>query len=175
MRRLTDILEEKVPLGEYWWGDLFWIEGGPLGYEVRRFKRTEDLEAYASLEEEAFVWAHRDPFAWLVLVIEPAHEVGSDFVMIRRYPGIPIAHFDPAKTDDPVEPPAQLGVLRETVARLRSEAASPSDRFLAELVAKRVAALDHRLVYDGNSGEQRFHLYDLDPTQDELATWIAVR
>ncbi|MCW5806189.1 MAG: hypothetical protein KIT31_27740 [Deltaproteobacteria bacterium] len=170
MRRFSKISEELVLIGQRWWGTLYWLDSGPLGCEVRHYDDVVWLRAYASLQDEGFLWGHRDFLAWHVLVVEPPHEIGEDFVMIRRHPGVPIGHFYPDCTDDIVEPPAeQLAMLAETVARMLDEATSPSDRLLAELVATRVASRDHRLVFD--LGEKRFHLYDLDPTAEELAAW----
>jgi hypothetical protein len=174
-RRLSDISQELVAIGERWWGDLYWIEGGSHGYEVRHFKDSMFLEGYATLQATAYIWGHADPLAWHVLIVDEPEEVGQDFVMIRRYPGIKIRHFYPAHTDDPVGPPTrQLEMLHETAARMRMEALTPRDKFLAELVAKRVATLDPHLIWDMNADEERFHLYDLDPDRNELTTWIAL-
>lgn len=174
MRRLSEISEALVPVADRWWGQLCWIEGGPLGFEVRHFRDPAHLQGYASLLEEAFAWGHADPFAWHVLIIDAPYEVGEDFVMIRRYPGVKIRHFYPEHTDDPVEPPTEkLAMLAEAIARMRVEAESPSDKLIAEMVANRVAALDHHLVFGLSSNDERFHLYDLDPDPDELAAWIA--
>lgn len=174
MRKLSDLSETLVPVDDHWWGRMYWIKGGPLGFNVRHFKDPTLLQAYASLQDEAYGWGHADPLAWHVLIIDAPYEVGEDFVMIKRYPGVSIEQFFPDRTDDPVDPPTrQLAMLTETVARMRTEAESPEDKVIAELVEKRVGALDHRIVYDPNEGEERFHLYDLDPDQSELAAWIA--
>lgn len=174
MRHLSDISEVLVPVENCWWGDLFWIKGGSHGFEVRHFKERKLLEGYASLLGDAFVWGHVDRFASNVLVVEPPYEVGEDFVMVERYAGIKIRHFYPNHTDDPVDPPTeQLALLHETVKRLCVEADSPADKFIAELVAKRVAALDGHLVYGLGQRDQRFHLYDLNPDEDELTAWLA--
>jgi hypothetical protein len=174
-RRFSDISHELVLVGRRWWGDMYWIDGGPLGCEVRRFDDPARLRAYAALQEEAFGWGHSDPLAWHVLVIEPPREVGEDFVIMRRYPGVPIAHFYRDHTDDPVEPPVpELALLADTVARMRTEATAPTDKLLAELVAKRLARLDPRIAYDMSTTEHRFHLCDLDPDEDELAAWMAI-
>jgi hypothetical protein len=141
---------------------------------VRRFDDSQFLHGYANLLSDACVWGHMDPYASEVIVVEPPEEVGEDFVMVARYAGVKIRHFYPELTDDPVEPPsAQLALLHETVERLRTEAESPADRFIADLVVKRVAARDHHLVYGLRANDQRFHLYDLDPDKDELTAWLA--
>jgi hypothetical protein len=173
MRRLSDITG-LVPVGERWWGQLFWIPGPPLGFDVRHFNDGQLLRGYASLLRDAFVWGHVDPYASEVIVVEPPEEVGEDFVMVARYAGVNIRNFYPELTDDPVEAPtAQLALLHATVERLRAEAESPADKFIAELVAKRVATRDHYLVYGLRADDQRFHLSDLDPDKDELAAWLA--
>lgn len=64
--------------------------------------------------------------------------------MVARYAGVNIRHFYPELTDD-------------TVERLRTEAESPADKFIADLVAKRVAARDHYVVYGLSAKDQRFH------------------
>jgi hypothetical protein len=175
MRRFSDIARELVTVGDRWWGTLYWREGGSHGNEVRRFNDSMLLDAYANLQSTAYIWGHADPLAWHVLIIDEPEEVGEDFVMIKRYPGIKIRHFFPEHTDDPVPPPTkQLEMLRETLARMQVEAETPRDKFLAVLVAKRVAALDQHLVWDMNANEERFHLYDLDPDRDELTAWMAL-
>jgi hypothetical protein len=181
MRRLSEISDELVSLGERWWGELYWTKGdveairAPNGFEVRRFGDPALLKGYSNLLEDAFAWGHSDPLAWHVLIIDSAYEVGEDFVMLMRHPGTQIRNFYPEHTDDPVEPPTeQLAKLHETIARMRDEAATPRDQFLAELVAKRLAALDHHLVFDWGDDENRFHLWDLDPDPGELGTWMSV-
>jgi hypothetical protein len=174
MRRLSDISERLVPVNDYWWGQLFWIDGPSLGFEVRRFNDRALQAGYASLLGDAFVWGHMDPFASQILVVEPPEEVGEDFVMVARYAGINIRHFYPELTDEPVEAPTgKLALLHDTVERLRVEAESPADKFIAELVAKRVSARDHHLVYGLTERDQRFHLADLNPDKDELSAWLA--
>jgi hypothetical protein len=60
--------------------------------------------------------------------------------------------------------------LLETVAALAHEASTPRDRFIAELVRRRLAEPGEHVVYD--TVEQRFCIGDLDPTPDELRAWL---
>jgi len=180
-RRLSD-LSDNLPLVETaWWGELYWINRGssgeerfsPLGYEVRKFTDQAVLRAYAELLEAAFIWAHADAFAWNVLVIDAPHEVGEDFVMIKRQAGVLLRNFYPEHTDDVVEAPGdQIRLLSETVSRMQLEAESGTDKVLSSMVASRLARLDRHIVYDDT--EQRFHLWDLDPNTAELDTWRGV-
>lgn len=164
-----------VPVGERWWGDLAWLRGGDLGSDVRRFHDRVDLEAYVRLHEHAHLWVHRDydHDAWLVLDVCEPEDVGTDYVTMRRRGGVPLHHFDPAMIDEVVTAPAKLPRLVEMVNLLAEvHAATDADRFVAELVRARVAAKDHRIVWD--APEDRFYIVDLDPSRAELDAWRAV-
>src|SRR5688572_4033068 len=106
MRSLNDI----GPLPSFGRGKLgeeLWKDGVNLGATVKTFDDSSDVKPYAALLEEAHLFIHRDydHDAWHVLDVMMAPEVGQDFVMVCRLPGIPLHHFYPETTDDVVEAP----------------------------------------------------------------------
>lgn len=174
MRALSD-LAELVRVGRRNLGEEWWLRGGELGHSIYKLDDPAHVPAYAGLHEEAHLWIHRDydHDAWHVLDVDEPREVGADFVMMTRRPGVTIRMFYPDATDDPVPPPEdRLRLLHEVVDKLRDAAGNDLDRFLANLVRDRVRARNAHVLYA--STERRFYLDDLDPTAEELTAWRAV-
>jgi hypothetical protein len=160
-------------LGEEWWHP--GAPGRALGFEVLRFTEPADLQAFVRLHEEAHLWIHRDydHDAWLVLDVDEPHEVGTDFVMMTRRPGVNLPRFFPETSDDPVPAPDdRLTLLHGVLDTLLGVASAPLDQYIAKLVRDRVHARDYHVVYDPD--ELRFYIDNLDPDPAELAAWRTV-
>jgi len=171
--RATDTLHEQ---GENSLGTVSWRrEGGPLGTTVQGFEHAgaAAVEAFVSLHEAAHLWVHEDfeYDAWHVLDVDEPLEVGTDFVILRRRAGDSIASLE--SIEEPAPAPPRLAELRELVPKLQAAATAPTDRWIANLVASRVARADHQIIYV--HAENIFRVQDLGPTRDDLEAWTRVR
>jgi hypothetical protein len=160
-----------TPLGPvYWWND----GQNPGGSRVRVIADSELLRAYVGLHQEAHLWIHEDleHDIWRVLdVIEPSGDVGTDYVVMRRPDGVPMRSYVRELVPDAIAAPDQLQVLLETVPVLARDARTPRDRFIAELVRRRVDERSHHIMFD--AADHRFYIEDLDPSPEDLRAWIA--
>lgn len=78
--------DSETPYGpEYWRRD-----GTDRGSVVKVFRNPDELAAYADLHCAAHLWVHEDfeHDAWHVLDIDEPLEIGEDFLIFRRRPGI---------------------------------------------------------------------------------------
>lgn len=151
---------------EYWMAD-----GGP---RVRVFEQVgvAGLAAYVTLHAYAHLWIHGDydHDTWLVLDVDEPIEVGVDFVVMPRRIGNTLDSF--VRDEDRAEPPPRLADLRALIPKLVTAAVTPADRWVAALVANRLAGPDIHTIFVW--AEQRFYIQDLAPSREELEAWRAV-
>lgn len=174
-RFFSQIDEPLIADGVSPYGRNFWRrQGGVLGSVVKCFAAPEQAALYGQLHFEAHLWIHSDFVhdAWLILDVDEAIEIGRDFVMMPRHPGINLRAFYPKLTDDPVPRPEELPKLFATIDILMAEATTPADRFIAVLIHRRIHGVYNHIVYDRPA--RRFYIEDLEPTPDELAEWKLV-
>lgn len=103
-------------------------------------------------------------------VVEPSGDLGTDCVVMKRPSGVPMRTFFPELVPG-AAPPEALPTLLATVPVLVREAETARDRFIAELVRRRVDERSHHILFD--EADARFYIEDLDPTPDELRAWMA--
>jgi len=159
-----------TPYGpEYWRRD-----GTDRGSLVKVFRDPEQLAVYAGLHEAAHLWVHEDfdHDAWHVLDVDEPAEVGTDFLLFRRRPGIYLRSMMPELTDVPAPPSERISLLRATLEKLVGAAVEPRRRFIASLVAARIAAATEHVIYV--EGERRFYVEDLEPDPEQLRAWCAL-
>jgi len=170
--RATDTLRDQ---GENSLGTVYWRrEGGPAGTIVQRFEHAgaAAVAAYVSLHEAAHQWVHDDDEsdAWYIFDVDEPLEVGTDFVIVRRRVGNSLASF--LSYDDPAPQPPRVAELRALLPELLAAAATPTDRWIARLVADRIARPSHEIIFERD--ESLFRIQDLEPTRDELEDWARV-
>ena len=157
----------ETPYGpEYWRRD-----GTDRGSVVKVFHDPLELEAYADLHRAAHLWVHEDfeHDAWHVLDVDEPLEIGEDFLLIRRRPGIYLRSLIPELTDAPAPPTERLPLLRMTIDKLVAAAEAPRVHFIATLVADRIRLASTHVVFVER--EQRFYVEDLEPDREQLDTW----
>lgn len=110
--------------------------------------------------------------AWHVLEVDEPLEIGEDFLLIRRRPGIYLRSLIPELTDAPAPPTDRLSLLRTTIGKLVDAANEPRAHFIATLVADRIRSASTHVVFVER--EQRFYVEDLEPDPQQLDTWRAV-
>lgn len=146
-------------------------DGGP---HVRSFENVGavGLAAYVALHEYAHLWIHGDyeHDAWFVLDVDEPIEVGADFVLMRNRIGNTLDSF--VREEERAEPPPRLAELRTLIPKLVAAAETPADRWIAALVANRLAGPDLHTIFVW--AEQRFYIQDLAPSREELEAWRAV-
>jgi len=149
-------------------GAEYWVEGG--GPRVRLFERgAEALTAFVVLHRYAHLWIHRDyeHDAWHLIEVDEPIEVGADFVVMPRRAGNSIASFE--RGEDRAEPPPELAAMRRAVQAITAAATEPLDRWVGELVSRRVLDPDPNTILMW--AERRFYVQDLAPSPDELDAW----
>lgn len=157
----------ETPFGpEYWRRD-----GTDRGSVVKVFRDRDELAVYADLHAAAHLWVHEDfeHDAWHVLDVDEPLEIGEDFLILRRRPGIYLRSLIPELTDAPAPPTDRLPLLRATVEKLVASAAEPRARFIATLAADRIRSATSHVIFVER--EQRFYIEDLEPDREQLATW----
>ena len=154
----------------YWWDD----DQHAAGSRVRVISDPELLRAYVALHQQAHLWIHEDLVhdVWHVLdIVEPSGDLGDDYVVMRRPSGVPLRTFFPELVPAASPPPEALAVLLATAPVLVREARTARDRFIAELVQRRIDERSHHILF--YEPDARFYIEDLDPTPDDLRAWIA--
>jgi hypothetical protein len=157
----------ETPYGpEYWRRD-----GTDRGSVVKVFRDRDDLAAYADLHCAAHLWVHEDfeHDAWHVLDVDEPLEVGEDFLLFQRRPGIYLRSLIPEMTDVPAPPTERLPLLQSTIEKLLTAATEPRARFIATLVADRIRTASTHVIFVER--EQRFYVEDLEPDRGQLETW----
>ena len=163
-------VDGETPYGpEYWRRD-----GTDRGSVVKVFRDPDDLAAYADLHCAAHLWIHEDleHDAWHVLDVDEPLEIGEDFLLIRRRPGIYLRSLIPELTDAPAPPTDRLSLLRTTIGRLVDAAIERRVHFIATLVADRIRSASTHVVFVER--EQRFYVDDLEPDPQQLDAWSAL-
>ncbi|TMQ15663.1 MAG: hypothetical protein E6J90_05710 [Deltaproteobacteria bacterium] len=133
-RTFSMIAEPVFADGETPYGPEYWRrDGTDRGSVVKVFRDPVELEGYADLHVAAHLWVHEDfeNDAWHVLDVDEPLEIGSDFLVIRRRPGIYLRSLIPELTDAPAPPTERLLLLRSTVDTLVAAAVEPRARFIA--------------------------------------------
>ena len=162
------VFSSQTPLGpEYWRRD-----DNVRGSRVLVIADPDMLRAYVRLHQLAHLWIHQDLVhdLWQVLDVDEPTEVGTDYVVMQRRPGIYIRSFFPELVETPSDPPEQLRILLATLPVVVREASSSRDRFIAELVERRVDERSYRVVYVDDA--ECFYIEDLQPTPEELRAWL---
>lgn len=174
-RKFSMINEPVFSDGETPYGPAYWRrDGTDRGSVVKVFRHPEELAAYADLHCAAHLWVHEDfeHDAWHVLDIDEPLEVGEDFLIFQRRPGIYLRSLIPELTDAPAPPTERLPLLRTTIEKLVAAAIEPRARFIATLAADRIAKASAHAIFVER--ELRFYIEDLEPDRGQLDTWRAL-
>ena len=149
-RTFSKISEPVFADGETPYGPEYWRrDGTDRGSVVKVFRDPAELMAYADLHDAAHLWVHEDleHDAWHVLDVDEPLEVGEDFLLIQRRPGIYLRSLIPELTDAPAPPTERLPLLRATIDKLVAAADSPRSRFIAALVADRIRTASTHVIF----------------------------
>jgi hypothetical protein len=153
-------------------GAEYWMEDGERRVRLFEHVGAAGMAAYVTLHECAHLWIHGDydHDAWLVLDVDESIEIGVDFVVMPRRVGNTLDSF--VRREDRAEPPPRLADLRALIPKLVAAAVTPADRWIAAVVANRLAGPDIHTIFVW--AEQRFYIQDLAPSRAELDAWRAV-
>jgi hypothetical protein len=171
-RRFSMIAEPVFADGETPYGPEYWRrDGTDRGSVVKVFRDADELTAYADLHAAAHLWVHEDyeHDAWHVLDVDEPLEIGEDFLLIRRRPGIYLRSLIPELTDAPAPPTERLPLLRATIDKLVAAASEPRARFIAAMVAERIRTASSHVIFVER--ERRFYVEDLEPDREQLQRW----
>jgi hypothetical protein len=156
-------------------GNLFIVPVAPGAPRivVRHFDRdlpARLVPAYAALLEAARSWIERHPELASVVRVEPATEIGNDFIARPHQLSTSLSsYFD---DEDPPEPPDELAAMQSRFRSLAAVARDPLDLLITEVLARSILEPSGKTFY--NFREQKFVIADIKPTRDELERWSAL-
>jgi hypothetical protein len=154
-------------------GPEYWRKDEHLrGSRVLVIADRELLRAYVRLHELAHLWIHQDLVhdIWQSLDVDEASEVGVDYAVMPRRPGVYMRSFFSELSERAEPPPPELAHVLETVPVLVREAKTDRDRFIAQLVQRRIDERSYRVVYVDRDAS--FYIEDLQPSLPDLHAWL---
>jgi hypothetical protein len=164
------VFSSNTPLGpEYWRKDK-----NLRGSRVLVISDPELLRGYVRLHQLAHLWIHQDLVhdIWQALDVDEPSEVGVDYAVMPRRPGMYMRKFFPELVERAEPAPPELQQMLAAVPELLREAKTDRDRYIARLVQRRIDERSYRVVYVDT--DESFYIEDLQPTLEDLRAWLVL-